>query len=204
MQEYSADEMIQRQMRAEKLRMMREGDFEDDEDLNTNLDYEDVKGKVSIWVQKPEVIKWIRRIFNNFLRSFRDEQGTVVYESRINDMCLNNKQSLEVTFNHLSGKFPTLAIWLAEEPSLILPILNVVAFELVGEVFPDYYKIHNEVYIRVKDLPVEDKLRDLRQIHLNALIKIRGVVTKRTGVFPELQKMFFRCACGDLKGPIFH
>ena len=191
-------------MRAEKLRMMREGDFEDDEDLNTNLDYEDVKGKVSIWVQKPEVIKWIRRIFNNFLRSFRDEQGTVVYESRINDMCLNNKQSLEVTFNHLSGKFPTLAIWLAEEPSLILPILNVVAFELVGEVFPDYYKIHNEVYIRVKDLPVEDKLRDLRQIHLNALIKIRGVVTKRTGVFPELQKMFFRCACGDLKGPIFH
>jgi DNA replication licensing factor MCM2 len=67
-----------------------------------------------------------------------------------------------------------------------LPVLNEVAFELVGEVYPDYYKIHNEVYIRVKDLPVEDKLRDLRQIHLNALIKIRGVVTKRTGVFPEL------------------
>ena len=75
---------------------------------------------------------------------------------------------------------------MAEEPSLILPILNEVAFELVGEVFPEYHKIHNEVYVRVKDLPVEDKLRDLRQIHLNALIKIRGVVTKRTGVFPEL------------------
>lgn len=202
--EYSADEMIQRQMRAEKLKMQREGDYEDDQDLNTNLDYEDVKGKVSIWVQKPDVIKWIRKIFNQFLRTFRDDQQQVVYENRIHEMCLNNKQSLEVTFNHLSHKFPTLAIWLAEEPSLILPIMNEVAFELVGEVYPDYYKIHNEVYIRVKDLPVEDKLRDLRQIHLNALIKIRGVVTKRTGVFPELQKMFFRCACGDLKGPIFH
>ena len=74
----------------------------------------------------------------------------------------------------------------------------------MGEVFPDYNKIHNEVYVRVRDLPVEDKLRDLRQIHLNALIKIRGVVTKRTGVFPELQKIFYRCSCGDLKGPIFH
>jgi len=57
-------------------------------------------------------------------------------------MCLNNKQSLEITFIHLSSKYPTLAIWLAEEPSLILPVLNEVAFELVCEVYPDYYKIH--------------------------------------------------------------
>jgi len=36
------------------------------------------------------------------------------------------------------------------------------------------------------------------------LIKIRGVVTKRTGVFPEYSKIFYRCPCGDIKGPIFH
>lgn len=57
----------------------------------------------------------------------------------------------------------------------------------------------------MKELPVEDKLRDLRQVHLNALIKIRGVVTKRTGVFPELRQMWFRCSkCSDLKGPLYH
>jgi DNA replication licensing factor MCM2 len=38
---------------------------------------------------------------------------------------------------------------------------------------------------------------------LNALIKIRGVVTKRTGVFPEYSKIYFRCQCGDIKGPVF-
>ena len=70
--------------------------------------------------------------------------------------------------------------------------------------FANYINIHSEVYVRIRDLPVEDKLRDLRQIHLNALIKIRGVVTKRTNVMPEMNKMFFRCACGDIKGPIFH
>jgi DNA replication licensing factor MCM2 len=58
--------------------------------------------------------------------------------------------------------------------------------------------------VRIRELPVEDKLRDLRQIHLNALIKIKGVVTKRTNVLPELNKMYFRCVCGDIKGPIFH
>jgi hypothetical protein len=55
------------------------------------LDYEDVKGKVSAWVQKTDVQIWIRRNFNSFLRNYRDENGHVVYENRIHDMCLNNK-----------------------------------------------------------------------------------------------------------------
>lgn len=105
---------------------------------------------------------------------------------------------------HLSSKYPTIAIWLAEEPNSMFPILNEVAYNLTLELFAEYDSIHSSIFVRVKDLPVEDKLRDLRMIHLNALIKIRGVVTKRTGVYPELNKMFFRCQCGDLKGPFIH
>lgn len=87
----------------------------------------------------------------------------------------------------------------------MLPILNEVAIDIVGEIYPDYHKIHDQIFVRVRDLPVEDKLRDLRQVHLNALIKIRGVVTKRTSVFPELQQRYYRCAgCQDLKGPLYH
>ena len=42
-------------------------------------------------------------------------------------------------------------------------------------------------------------------LNLNALIKIKGVVTKRTAVFPELREKYFRCgSCGDLKGPLYH
>jgi len=168
------------------------------------LDYEDVKGKLSMWVQRAEVARWIRKIFAHFLRTFTDENNMNVYEQRINDMCSNNKQSLEVTFAHISQKYPTLAIWLAEEPSLILPILNIVAYDVALELFSEYHLIHKDIYVRIRELPVEDKLRDLRQIHLNALIKIKGVVTKRTNVLPEMNKMFYRCSCGDIKGPIFH
>jgi len=39
---------------------------------------------------------------------------------------------------------------------------------------------------------------------LSALIKIRGVVTKRTNVMPELTKIYYKCVCGDIKGPVFH
>jgi DNA replication licensing factor MCM2 len=99
-------------------------------------------------------------------------------------MCQTNKQSIEVNFVHVSNKQPSLAIWLAEEPASMLPILNEVAADIVAEIYPDYYKIHSEIFVRIRDLPVEDKLRDLRQLHLNALVKFRGVVTKRSSVYP--------------------
>lgn len=52
-------------------------------------------------------------------------------------------------------------------------------------------------------MPIEDNLRDLRQNNLNSLIMIKGVVVKRTGVFPELTRMTFKCQkCGTLKDPL--
>ena len=168
-----------------------DGDFNQDF-ANVN-DYSDNKGKLSDWLQKKEVRLFIRRKFGQFLRTFKDEHQCHVYEQRIQEMCQNNRQSIEVNFAHMSQKQPTLAIWLAEEPALMLPVLNEVAAEIVVEIYPEYLSIHPEIYVRVKDLPVFDKLRDLRQVHLNALIKFKGVVTKRTGVFPQFQRMYFRC-----------
>jgi len=171
---------------------------------NDPNDYSNAPGPISQWITRKEVNAFIRRKFGAFLRTFKDDNEREVYESRIHEMCKDNKQSIEINFTHLSTKQPTLAIWLAEEPALMLPVLNEVAMDTVLEVYPDYHQIHNDIFVRVRDLPVEDKLRDLRQVHLNALIKFRGVVTKRTSVFPQFKEMYFRCECGDLKGPTFH
>lgn len=108
-------------------------------------------------------------------------------------MCQNNKQSFQIDFRDLSNKVPTIAIWLAEEPALVIPMFNVEAGSLVAEMYPDYHNTHQHIFVRVDCLPVEDKLRELRQVHLNALVKFRGVVTKRTGVFPEYSEMYFAC-----------
>ena len=204
------DELLHNQLRQERMQqMMRDHDIgmEDSQadEMGNLLDFEDVKGPLSVWLKKPEVIKFVTRQFNQFLRNYKNENGNFVYEDKIHEMCQNNKQSLEIVFSHLSQKFPTIAIWLAEEPALMLPTMNEVAMSLVEEVYPDYRKIFDQIFVRVKELPVEDKLRDLRQVHLNALIKIRGVVTKRTGVFPELKTIYFRCKqCSDVKGPYYH
>jgi DNA replication licensing factor MCM2 len=105
---------------------------------------------------------------------------------------------------HLTNKYPTLGIWVAEDPTNLLPILNVAAHEITLELFPEYNRIHKEIFIRIGNLPVNDSIRELRQINMNSLIKIRGVVVKRTNVLPEMNKMYFKCVCGDIKGPLFH
>ena len=55
------------------------------------IDYEEVNGPLSQWVQRPEVVRWIRKNFSNVLRNFKDEHGVSVYEERIREMCANNK-----------------------------------------------------------------------------------------------------------------
>ena len=76
------------------------------------------------------------------------------------------------------------------------------AMAVVLTLYPRYHEIHSEVHVRITDLPIADTLRSLRQIHLNALIKVEGVVTRRTSVFPQLQLVKFDCfKCGATLGP---
>lgn len=43
-----------------------------------------------------------------------------------------------------------------------------------------------------------------RQIHLNTMIRIGGVVTRRSGVYPQLQQVKYDCSkCGTVLGPFF-
>lgn len=44
--------------------------------------------------------------------------------------------------------------------------------------------------IRLRGMPVVDDIRMLRQIHLNMLVRVTGVVTVTTGLFFSLKYLF--------------
>ena len=154
------------------------------------------------WIENPRTAREIKKRFKHFLKTYNDEYGNNVYNERIVQMCSANLQSLEVSYIHLSREAPILAIWVADAPKGMLKHFHEVAQEAVLEEFEDYAAIHDEVWVRVTDLPVSDSLRDLRHIHLNALIKVSGVCTRRTGVFPQLKMVKYDCPkCGHTCGP---
>ena len=163
----------------------------------------DVKAaSLTDWVALPAVHKTVAREFKAFLTEYTDSTGTSVYGVRIRTLGEVNAESLEVCWDHLSESKPTLGYFLVNVPSSILPIFDAVALEVALYHYPDYERIHPELHVRITDLPVSYTLRQLRQSHLNCLLRVSGVVTRRTGVFPQLKYVKFDCTkCGVTLGP---
>jgi DNA replication licensing factor MCM2 len=117
-------------------------------------------------------------------------------------MCTNNSASLEVSYQHLAKVQSLLAIWLTDVPREMLQIFDEVLQAVVLQSIPNYSKIAHEMHVRIIELPLSDKLRDLRQGDLNNLVRVSGVVTRRTGVFPQLLSIAYDCVnCGVTLGP---
>ena len=98
-----------------------------------------------------------------------------------------NSESLEVSYLHLADSKAILAYFLANSPAPMLELFSDVAMEAILIFYPAYERIHSEVHVRITDLPTSCTLRDLRRSHLNSLVRVSGVVTRRSGVFPQLK-----------------
>ena len=159
---------------------------------------------ISEWIATENVRRTIVKEFKNFLVTYVDSEGVSVYGQRIKTLGEINSESLEVSFLHLVDSKAILAYFLANSPIDILPIFDEVAFEVVLLYYPSYRRIHPEIHVRIADLPSSSTLRDLRQGHLNSLVRVSGVVTRRSGVFPQLKYVKFDClSCNEVLGPFF-
>ncbi|CAD6590915.1 MAG: MCM DNA helicase complex subunit [Alectoria sarmentosa] len=173
-----------------------------DEELSLET-LQDVKASsLTDWVALPAVYRSIFREFKSFLTEYTDDNGTSVYGTRVRTLGEVNAESLEVSYDHLSASKAILAYFLANAPAEVLKIFDQVAMDVTLLHYPDYERIHSEIHVRISDLPVHYTLRQLRQTHLNCLVRVTGVVTRRTGVFPQLKYVRFDCTkCGITLGP---
>lgn len=121
-------------------------------------------------------------------------------------MCLLlvNSESLEVSYVHLADSKPVLAYFLGNSPADMFEIFDGIALETILLYYPAYERIHRDIHVRVTDVPSVSTLRDLRQNHLNSLVRVSGVVTRRTGVMPQLKYVKYNCGkCGVTFGPYY-
>ena len=175
---------------------------EDDDDEGAPLpdvgvDLANARGPPREYLAQDPVRRAVAAEFKRFLRTFVEPGGTGerVYRARVRDMCAANASSLVVSYTHLCSTLPTIAVWAADAPRALLDILHGAAYEVAVAEFPEFASIRREVFVRISDLPIQDSVRDLRQYHLNKLVRVSGVATRRTGVFPMLQ-----VSCGERRG----
>ncbi|KAK6776036.1 hypothetical protein RDI58_027037 [Solanum bulbocastanum] len=181
--------------------------YEDDENDEGEFEMYRVQGTLREWVTRDEIRRFIAKKFKEFLLTYvnpKNEHGDFEYLRQINEMVSVNKCSLEIDYKQFIYVHPNIAIWLADAPQSVLEVMEEVANKVVFDLHPNYKQIHQKVYVRITNLPVYDQIRNIRQIHLNTMIRIGGVVTRRSGVFPQLQQVKYDCnKCGAVLGPFF-
>ena len=148
----------------------------------------------------------IRKNFREFLRTFVDpkwDSEEPAYLDRIDNMAAEHKSSLPLIYEpDLLSWSPKLCEWIADVPAKILPILHDTALQLVRERYDVYKDKDKEVCVRVENFPVMDQIRNLRGYHVNRLVNVAGVVTRRSTLLPCLRVLFVDCMqCGFLCGP---
>jgi DNA replication licensing factor MCM2 len=161
-------------------------------------------GVLSEYLQRPEIQREVARRFQDFLIHYTGADGEPFYLNRFRQMGAQNLTSLEVSYQHFVLMSPIIGVWLGDAPGHILSILGEAAYELIQQepLFPEFARIAPEIHVRITDLPIIDNIRDLRQAHLNVLVRTRGVVTKATPVFPQFQIIRWECRkCGASVGP---
>ena len=207
------DDEARRQRRAHFDRMEDDDDEqqEEEEDLDAddqvNLEAFDVP--LREWIAQDRTRNEITRKFRAFLKNFtpqaplaKKNNGMGFYETKIRAMCANNLQALQISYLHLMEVEPVLAFWVADAPKDMLQVLNEAATRHVFSLFTSYHAIQPEIHVRISQVPILDSLRDLRRSHLDCLVKVGGVVTRRSAVYPQLQLAHYTCqSCRKTQGP---
>ncbi|KZV66830.1 MCM-domain-containing protein [Peniophora sp. CONT] len=165
----------------------------------------DIKAKSIVeWVANDKVRRTIVKQFSNFLKTYVDDNGASVYGQRVRALGEANGESLEVSYLHLANSKPILAYFLTNAPTAMLEIFDDVAMDAVLIYYPNYLRVKSEIHVRISEIPLTVSLRDLRRTQLNQLVRVSGVVTRRSGVFPQLKYVKFDCKkCGAVLGPFY-
>mmetsp|Transcript_65666 Transcript_65666/g.148159 ORF Transcript_65666/g.148159 Transcript_65666/m.148159 type:complete len:885 (-) Transcript_65666:177-2831(-) len=149
----------------------------------------------------------IRRCFQQFLLKFVPEgQTEPKYPDMLRKMAEENQRHLDVNFTHLQQWSAPLALWVAEHPVDIMPLLNKTLMSEAERKFGTYRLItatdEDELRVAIHSFPIREPIRELCTKHLAKLVHIHGVATKRSGVFNQVRRLYVRCAkCNFPSGP---
>ncbi len=144
----------------------------------------------------------VQERFEEFLRTYKDEQGNLLYWTKIQRFSIDEALSLVIDFQNLmtfdNVVFTTLA---KDNPLQFLETLDAVLRSVLRTEDPDYMESIDEglVRVRITNYPNYVSLRSLRSRHIGTIISISGVMMRASEVKPLLIDATFKCRrCGEL------
>lgn len=138
--------------------------------------------------------------FEEFLRTYKDDQGNLAYWSKIQQISLSDETSLTVDFMDLTGFDNIFSALSKEDPIQFLKIANYALRSILRIEDPDYMAGVDEEQIQTRIINYSDyvPLRSIRSRHIGKLLRISGILMRASEVKPLLIQAIFKCRrCGE-------
>ncbi len=133
----------------------------------------------------------VRERFYEFIRSFRDRNGSYKYRDRLRQMITMGQRSLLVDYNDLYLYDTRLARLLIERPDEVLRQAAEALRDLVQAEAPEYAEEAERFYVRVRALPKTVPLRQLRSSHIGKLVMLEGILVRSTPIKEKIVKAVY-------------
>lgn len=141
------------------------------------------------------------KVKNNFIK-FLNTFGDKKYIKAVKMMCAENKESLFVSYTDMESFSVQLINVLVVSAESAIEVFDDALQIVVKSLFPNYFLIKSRVHVRIINVPVFEELRELRNENLGCLIKVKGIITRRSGIFPRTFMAMFLCVkCRKTFGP---
>ena len=139
--------------------------------------------------------------FRRFIEHFElaSRPGVAHYDERLRECLERESHQLDLDCQHLHSYDPELYGKLVSYPQEMIPLFDQVANEHFAErVLPPGEETFARIQVRTFNLKETRAMRLLNPSDIDKMVAVRGMVTRCSGVIPDLKMAFFKClVCGN-------
>ena len=141
--------------------------------------------------------------FEEFLRTYKDDQGTLTYWTRLQQMSINDETSISIDFQDLISFDNVFLALAAENPSKFIDTINNALIAVLRVEDPDYVSSIDTSLLkaRITNYSEHVPLRAIRAKHIGKLIRVSGIMMRASEVKPLLVQAMFQCRICDERIP---
>ena len=141
--------------------------------------------------------------FEEFLRTYKDDQGDTIYWTRVKQMAINEETSLFIDFQELYSFDIVFSVLAADNPIKLIETMNNALIAVLQVHDPDYVDSIDTalLQVRITNYTEHVKLRAIRSKHIGKLVHVSGIMMRASEVKPLLVQAMFQCRICNLEIP---
>ena len=139
--------------------------------------------------------------FRRFFTNFEDSSTrSPLYPVMLEEIIKTGQLGINIDCNNLYEYDRDLYMQLIAYPQELIPIFDLVINDLAA----DSMDLQSRIQVRTFNLKERKHMRDLNPQDIDQMVSVRGMISRTSGVIPDLKQAFFQCGqCGAPGEPVF-